>query len=79
MIERTAFIAALALALAAPAAIPARAQSVAVSDIPLSTTPIPTAADMAWPGGTMTLEVDASDVSHGIYRVTQTINVEEQS
>ena len=75
MIERTAFIAALALALAAPAAIPARAQSVAVSDIPLSATPIPTAADMAWPGGTMTLEVDASDVSRGIYRVTQTINV----
>lgn len=71
MIERTAFIAALALALAAPA----HAQSMAAPDAPLAATPIPLATDRPWPGGVMTLDVDASDVARGLYRVTQTIPV----
>jgi len=34
---------------------------------------IPVARDAAWPGGVMTLDIDASDVSRGVYRATQTI------
>lgn len=36
---------------------------------------IPAAADSAWPGGTIEIEIDASDVQRGIYRVRQTIPV----
>ncbi|MET0362912.1 MAG: peptidase M61, partial [Sphingobium sp.] len=35
--------------------------------------PIPAPADIAWPGGTMRLDVDASDIVHRILRVRQTI------
>lgn len=35
--------------------------------------PIPDAADLPWPGGTMRLEIDATDVARGLYRVRQTI------
>ena len=34
---------------------------------------VPDAADIAWPGGTMTLDIDASDVARGAFRVVQTI------
>ncbi len=36
---------------------------------------VPDAADMAYPGGTITLDVDATDTPRGIYRVTETIPV----
>ncbi|MFM2302334.1 MAG: hypothetical protein RLZZ84_2070 [Pseudomonadota bacterium] len=36
---------------------------------------LPAAADTPYPGGAMQLEVDASDVVRGLYRVTQTIPV----
>jgi len=69
MIERIAFAAALALTLAPPAT----AQPVPAPDLPLAATPIPPAANTPWPGGAMTLAIDASDTSRGLYRVTQTI------
>ena len=34
---------------------------------------VPDAADVAWPGGAMTLEVDATDIQRNLFRVTQTI------
>lgn len=34
---------------------------------------VPAAVDAAWPGGTITIDIDASDVQRGIYRVRQTI------
>ncbi len=36
---------------------------------------IPQPADTAWPGGTIALDIDASDVRRGLYRVTETIPV----
>jgi len=36
-------------------------------------TPLP--ADTPWPGGTITLDIDATDTERGVYRVTQTIPV----
>jgi predicted metalloprotease with PDZ domain len=36
---------------------------------------IPVAADTAWPGGTIALDIDATDVKRGLYRVTETIPV----
>jgi predicted metalloprotease with PDZ domain len=66
---------ALTAALVLTLASPAHAQGTAATDLPLAATPIPPAADRPWPGGTMTLDVDASDVSRGLYRVTQTIPV----
>ncbi len=40
---------------------------------PVSAEPIPVSRDVPYPGGAMTLEIDASDVTRGAYRVTQTI------
>jgi predicted metalloprotease with PDZ domain len=71
MIRSIASWAALALVLAAPA----HGQSAIPSEISLAATPIPAPADTPWPGGAMSLEVDASDVRRGIYRVVQTIPV----
>ncbi len=71
MMERIAISAALVLTLA----VPAHAQSLSAPDLPLAATPIPPAADRPWPGGAMTLDIDASDVARGLYRVTQTIPV----
>ena len=34
---------------------------------------VPDAADTPWPGGTMKLEIDATDTQRGLYKVTQTI------
>jgi predicted metalloprotease with PDZ domain len=73
MRNRIALIAALVLALVVPAVMPAHAQT--APEARLATTPIPAAADTPWPGGMMTLDIDASDVRRGIYRVTQTIPV----
>ncbi|PEQ14215.1 peptidase M61 [Novosphingobium sp. PC22D] len=36
---------------------------------------IPAAADTPYPGGTIALDIDASDVERGLYRVTETIPV----
>lgn len=69
---RTATIlAALGLALAAPAHSNTLSAPVAV---PLSRQ-VPDAADVPYPGGTMTLDIDATDTLRGIYRVTQTVPV----
>jgi Peptidase M61 N-terminal domain len=62
---------ALALALAAPAL---SANLSAPQAVPLPR-PVPDAADTPYPGGTMRLDIDASDIVRGAYRVTQTIPV----
>jgi predicted metalloprotease with PDZ domain len=59
----------LALALAAPA--PSATLS-APQAVPLSRQ-VPDPADTPWPGGPMSLEIDASDTARGLFRVTQTI------
>lgn len=57
-------IAALALALPGP---------LLAADAPDGLPAIPEAADSPWPGGTMSLDVDARDIGRGLYRVRQTI------
>ena len=42
--------------------------------VPLSRL-VPDAADTAYPGGTITLDIDATDVARGVYRVTETVPV----
>jgi predicted metalloprotease with PDZ domain len=42
--------------------------------VPIAPT-VPDAADVPYPGGTMRLDIDASDVARGVFRVTQTIPV----
>ena len=64
-------LSAVALALAAPAISATLSAPVAV---PLSRT-VPDAADTPYPGGAMTLEIDATDTLRGAYRVTQTVPV----
>ena len=54
--------ASIAATLSAPAAVPIVAT-------------VPDAVDTPYPGGTMQLDIDASDTVRGIYRVTQTIPV----
>ena len=54
---------------AAPAQVAVRSAPMAV---PLAAA-VPAPADTPYPGGAMTLEVDASDTRHGVFRVTQTI------
>jgi predicted metalloprotease with PDZ domain len=63
--------AALALALTAPAL---SANLSAPQAVPLPRA-VPDAADTPYPGGTMRLDIDASDVVRGAFRVTQTIPV----
>lgn len=36
---------------------------------------VPDPQDVAWPGGTIRLEIDATDTQRGVYRVTETIPV----
>ena len=36
---------------------------------------VPDAADTPYPGGTMQLDIDATDIARGVYRVTQTVPV----
>lgn len=65
------FLATLGLALAAPAL---SATLSAPTAVPLSQQ-VPDAADVPYPGGTMVLDIDATDTLRGVYRVTQTIPV----
>lgn len=63
----------LALASSAPAlALPA-GNSAPVAPQLSDATPLP--QDTAWPGGTITLDIDATDTRRGVYRVTETIPV----
>jgi len=72
MKRRTAtLIATLGLALAAPALSNPLSAPMAV---PLSRQ-VPDAADTPYPGGTMVLDIDATDTLRGVYRVTQTVPV----
>ena len=64
-------LAAAVLALGAPAISATLSAPVAV---PLSRQ-IPDAADVPYPGGTMKLHIDATDITRGAYRVTQTVPV----
>ena len=64
-------LAVLGLALAAPAFSNTLSAPMAV---PLSRQ-VPDAADVPYPGGTMVLDIDATDTLRGVYRVTQTIPV----
>ena len=64
-------IAVIALAFAAPAISTSLSAPMAV---PLSRA-VPDAADTPYPGGTMRLDIDATDITRGAYRVTQTVPV----
>jgi len=64
-------LAALGLLLAAPAL---SATLSAPTAVPLSQQ-VPDAADAPYPGGTMVLDIDATDTLRGVYRVTQTVPV----
>jgi predicted metalloprotease with PDZ domain len=64
-------LSAMALALAAPAILAANSAPVAV---PLSHD-VPDAVDTPYPGGTLGLDIDATDVTRGVYRVIETIPV----
>ena len=64
-------LSAMALALAAPALLAAHSAPTAV---PLSHD-VPDAADVPYPGGALGLDIDATDVTRGVYRVTETIPV----
>ncbi len=65
------FLTTLALALCAPAL---SAANSAPQAVPLPSA-LPDAADKPYPGGTMRLDIDATDIVRGAYRVTQTIPV----
>ncbi|MFM5950827.1 MAG: M61 family metallopeptidase [Novosphingobium sp.] len=65
---------ALALALLAVGAPAISATLSAPSAVPLSRQ-VPDAADLPYPGGTIRLDIDATDVARGVYRVTQTVPV----
>ena len=64
-------LAVLALAITAPAFSATLSAPIAV---PLSHS-VPDAADTPFPGGAMRLDIDATDVTRGVYRVTQTVPV----
>ncbi len=66
-------LAVIAFALAVPATAQDRATMSAPQAQPIADT-IPSARDVAYPG-TMMLDVDATDVTRGIYSVTQTVPV----
>lgn len=67
-----AVLAASSIAATAQTAVPQSLASTAPIAIPIAPT-VPDPVDTPWPGGAMTLEIDASDVTRGLYRVTQTI------
>jgi predicted metalloprotease with PDZ domain len=71
----------LAAAAMAALTVPASAQLAAPPAVELSEAAtaarIPPPADAPWPGGTIRLSIDASDVTRGVYRVTQTIPLPE--
>ena len=64
-------LSAIALALAAPALLAANSAPIAV---PVSHK-VPDAVDVPYPGGSLGLSIDATDVTRGVYRVTETIPV----
>lgn len=64
-------LAAAALALAAPAISATLSAPTAV----LLSRAVPDAADRPYPGGAMRLDIDATDIARGVYRVTQTVPV----
>ena len=66
-------LAVIAFALAGPAAGQDRATMSAPQALPIAD-PIPAARDIAYPG-TMTLDVDATDIARGVYDVKQTVPV----
>ncbi|SFS06184.1 M61 family metallopeptidase [Sphingomonas jatrophae] len=72
MITRFAAVAALLLATAAPAT-PPPGNSLPQPVLPTDTIPAP--KDVPYPGGTMRLDVDATDTARGIFRVKQSIPV----
>lgn len=55
--------------------LPVAAQDAAPADpaLPSAALAVPEPVDRPYPGGAMTLEIDASDIQRGTYRVTQTI------
>jgi predicted metalloprotease with PDZ domain len=61
----------LAAALLAAFSVPAAAQQVPMA-VPIVRS-VPEPADTPWPGGAITLDIDATDTLHGVYRVTETI------
>ena len=64
----------LALAVLAVGAPAISATLSAPSAVPLSRQ-VPDAADVPYPGGAIRLDIDATDVTRGVYRVTQTVPV----
>jgi predicted metalloprotease with PDZ domain len=54
---------------------PAPAQTLSAPTATPVVRTIPDAVDTTYPGGTMRLDIDATDVQRGVYRVTQTIPV----
>lgn len=64
---------ALAIVLTALLAPAAPLPALAADAFPLVSPDLPPAADTAWPGGTIALDIDASDTTRGLYRVTETI------
>ncbi len=72
MTKSAAPILAALLLVSAPAAL--AAQFAPPLAVPIART-VPDAVDAPYPGGAMQLDIDASDVARGVYRVTQTIPV----
>ncbi|WP_370034604.1 M61 family metallopeptidase [Qipengyuania mesophila] len=64
---------ATALAISSPLAARPDTNSAPVAPQLEDGTPLP--QDTAWPGGTIALDIDATDTRRGVYRVTQTIPV----
>lgn len=60
---------------AATVAVPSFAEVAGIRPDPAAVQPwaIPEPVDASWPGGTMQLDIDASDTLRGVFRVTQTI------
>ncbi|GGY93440.1 peptidase M61 [Novosphingobium colocasiae] len=71
VVREVALASAMALAAAGAPAI-ARADD-GRQRYPLTSPDLPAAADTAWPGGTIALDIDATDIARGLYRVTETI------
>lgn len=71
MINRFALLPLLALAIATPAAAQQADRSMPVAVQLQNNTPLP--ADTPWPGGTIDLDIDATDTRRAVYRVTEII------
>ncbi|KAG5735833.1 hypothetical protein E4T56_gene11302, partial [Termitomyces sp. T112] len=71
---RTAFRMALGLSAALLLTSPALAQRSMPTAIPV-VQGVPDAKDVPYPGGTITLDIDATDIARGLFRVTQNVPV----